>query len=53
VPGEQFVQVSPLFPVHPALQVQAGTSVLPAGEFEFRGQDVHVLPFAPKYPELH
>jgi hypothetical protein len=54
LPATQFPQLPPFGPVVPALQIQCCTAVLPAGEFEFPGQDWHAVlskAFAPVEPE--
>jgi hypothetical protein len=54
LPAAQFAQLPPFGPVEPALQMQFCKTVLPAGEFEFPGQDWHAVlskAFAPDEPE--
>ena len=51
-PAPHDVQLPPLGPVNPALQIQEPINALPLGEFEFEGQFWHVdAVFEPTVPE--
>ena len=43
VPAEHCIHVLPSGPFHPALQMQAATAVLAAGEPEFAGHSVQTV----------
>ena len=49
-PARHIVQVPPLGPSHPALQVQAAKAKLPAGEYELGGHCMHVVELAVQVP---